>query len=214
MYPYYLPSYSTLLELCYGNCMQRSRVARERARETGISIWESERQVDLELFLDEYLWWDLRTPHQSVVLHKMFLHAAEQGQKEVECMFHQGCQSSICEPDPEVDQSTMELVGYHMSQKEIRDIYHSIYLLRRSLGFPSCEKWQRRRTFQDILSSLADRLHRWAYPTATRDLDLQEGGWVRLGQQESYEVALWVACQRALETAEALQSDLERFGKE
>ena len=58
MYPYYyhLPSYSTLLELHYGNCIQRSQVAWERARETGISIQESERQVNLELFLHEYPW--------------------------------------------------------------------------------------------------------------------------------------------------------------
>ena len=74
---YYLPSYSTLLELHYGNCMQRSQVAGERARETRICIWESERQVDLELFLDEYPQWGLGTPHWSVALHKMFLHTAE-----------------------------------------------------------------------------------------------------------------------------------------
>ena len=108
----------------------------------------------------------------------------------------------------------MELVGYHTSWKEMRDIYHSVYLLRRSLGFPSCGEWQRRRTIQDILSSLADWLHRWAYPATTGDLDLQEGGWVRPDQQESYKAALQAACQRALETAEALQSDLERLGKE
>ena len=79
MYPYYyyLPSYSTLLQLHYGNCMQRSWVAWERAGETGISIWESERQLDLELFLDEYPQWGLGTPHWSVVLHEMFLHALE-----------------------------------------------------------------------------------------------------------------------------------------
>ena len=64
MYPYYyyLPSYLTLLELHYGDCMQRSRVAQERARETGISILESERQVDLELFLDEYPQWGSWNP--------------------------------------------------------------------------------------------------------------------------------------------------------
>ena len=77
MYPYYLPSYSTLLELHYGNHMQRGQVAWKRAGETGISIQELERQVDLELFLDEYPQWGLGTPHQLVVLHKMFLHAAE-----------------------------------------------------------------------------------------------------------------------------------------
>ena len=201
MYPYYyyLPSYLTLLELHYKNCIQRSQVAQERARETGISIQELERQVDLELFLDEYHWWGLATLHQSVVLHEMFLHAVEQGQKEAECMFCLGHQGSIYEPDPGVDQSAMEFVGYHTSWKEMRDIYHSVYLLKRSPRFPSCGEQQRRRTIQDILSSLMDQLNRWAYPTTTRDLDLQEGGWVRLNQQESYEAALQVACQRALE---------------
>ena len=57
--------------------MQRSQVAWERARETGIPIQGLERQVDLELFLDEYPQWCLGTPHQLVVLHEMFLHAAE-----------------------------------------------------------------------------------------------------------------------------------------
>ena len=32
--------------------------------------------VDLELFLDEYPQWGLGPPNQSVILHKMFLHAA------------------------------------------------------------------------------------------------------------------------------------------
>ena len=85
MYPY-LPSYLTLLELHYGGGMQRSWVAWVRAGETGISIWEFERQVNVELFLDEYPLWGLGTPHQSVVLHEMFLHAAKWGQKEAECM--------------------------------------------------------------------------------------------------------------------------------
>ena len=61
-YYYYLTSYLTLLKLHYGGCMQRSWVAWERARETGISIQELERQVDLELFLDEYSWQGLGTP--------------------------------------------------------------------------------------------------------------------------------------------------------
>ena len=216
MYPYYyyLPSYSTLLELHYGNHIWRSQVAQGRARETGISIQESERQVDLELFLDEYPWWGLGTPHQSVVLHKMFLHAMEWGWKEAECMFCWGHWDSVYEADPGADQSAMELVGYCSSWKELRDIYHNIYLLKRSPGFPSCGEQQRRRTIQDILPSLMDWLHRWAYPTTTRDLDPQGGELVRLDQWGSYEAALQVACQRALETAETLQSDLKRLGKE
>ena len=89
MYPcsYYLPSYSTLLTFHYGGHSDRGQVARERAKEEGISFRESEQMVDLELFLDEYPQLGLGTPHQLVVLHKMFLHATEQGQKEAECMF-------------------------------------------------------------------------------------------------------------------------------
>ena len=213
MYPYYcsLPSYLTLLELQYGNHVQRNQVAWEKAEEAGISVQELERWVDLELFLDEYPQWGLGTPHQLVVLHEMFLHTAKWGQKEAECIF---CQGSIYKPDPEADQSTMELVGYWMSRKEMRDIYHSVYLLRRSPGSPSCGEWQRRKTIQNILSSLTDRLQRWASLATSGDLDLQGGEWVRQDWQGSYEVTLQVAHQRALETTEALQSDLKRLHKE
>ena len=94
-------------------------------------------------------------------------------------MFCRGHWGSIYEPNPEVDQSAMELVGYQTSRKEMRDIYHSVYLLRRSPGSPSCGEWQRRKTIQNILSSLTDRLQRWASPTATGDLDPQGGECVR-----------------------------------
>ena len=171
MYPYYLPSYSTLLNLHYRGHIERSLVAWEKAREKGISVPESKRQVDLELFLDEYPRWGLGTPHWSVVLHKMFLHAAEQGQKEVECMFCWGCQGSIYKPDPGVDQSTMELVGYHMSLEGDEGHLLQHVPFTRSQGLPPCGEQQRRWTIQDILSSLTDRLQRWAYPTATGDLD-------------------------------------------
>ena len=71
--------------------MERSWVAWDRAEEEGISIRESEQMVDSELFLDKYPQWGLGTPHQLVVLHKMFLHATGQGWKEAECMFCRGC---------------------------------------------------------------------------------------------------------------------------
>ena len=124
--------------------MERAQVAQEWAEEKGISFRESEQMVDSELFLNEYPRWGLGTPHQSVVLHEMFLHATGQGQKEAECMFCQGCQGSVSEPEPGADQSTMELVGYQTSRKEMRDIYHSVYLLRRTSGTPSCGEQERR----------------------------------------------------------------------
>ena len=89
----------------------------------GTSVRESECRVDIKLFLNEYPQWELGTPHWSVILHEMFLHTAEKGWKEVENMVHQG---STLEPDPEVGQSTMELVGYQTSWKEIWDIYQCL----------------------------------------------------------------------------------------
>ena len=47
-----------------------------------------------------------------------------------------GHQGSVREPSSEVDQSTLHLIGYHTSQKELRDVYHSVYLLNRAPGFP------------------------------------------------------------------------------
>ena len=42
---------------------------------------------------------------------------------------HQGHHGSVYDAGSEADQSAMELVGYNMSQREMRDIYQSIYLL-------------------------------------------------------------------------------------
>ena len=78
------------------------------------------------------------------------------------------------------DQSAMELVGYHTSQKEIRDIYQSIYLLQRAPGLPSCRDQLRRKAIQDILSSLKGWLHRHGCSTTARDLEPQEEVQVRL----------------------------------
>ena len=58
------------------------------------------------------------------------------------------------------------------------------------------------------------QLQRQTHPATTKDLGPHEGEWVGLDQQGSYEVALLVAHNRALETAEALQSDLKRLGSE
>ena len=95
----------------------------------GISIRETECQIDMGLFLDEYPQWELGTSHQSMILHEMFLHATSTRQKEAECMVHRGCQGSIMGSDPWAGPSAMELVGYWTSHKEIQDIYQSVFLL-------------------------------------------------------------------------------------
>ena len=75
------PSYSTLLTLRYGDRMEKSWVACHWAEEEGLSIREVERVVESEMFLDKYPWWEFGTPHWTVILHEMFLHAAEWGGK-------------------------------------------------------------------------------------------------------------------------------------
>ena len=167
-----------------------------------MSYRELERVVDSELFLDKYPRWHLGTPHWLLVLHEMFLHTTGWGQKEMEHMCHWGCQSSV--PEPGADISAMELVGYQMSRKEMWDIYHSVYLLRRTPGSPSCGEWERRRVIHDILASLTVQLQRQTQPIATAE-------WDRMGQEGSYKVALRAAHHRALKTAKALCSDLDRL---
>ena len=203
----------TLLALWYGDWVQRTQASRNYAKENDISIREAECQIDIRLFLDKYPWWGLGTPHQSVILHKMFLHTTDRGHKEAEYMVCWGHWGSMNNSDSKVDQSAMELVGYHMSQKEIRDIYQSICLLWRAPGLPPCRAQPRRKTIQDILSSLKGWLHRHGHFATTGDWEPQEDEQVRLSQQGSYEEALKVALQRALDTAEDLKSDIERLSQ-
>ena len=133
----------------------------------GTSVTEAEYRIDIRLLLNEYPMWQLGTPHQSVILHEMFLHTAERGQKEAECMVCWGCQGSASEPNLEIGHSTMELVGYETSCKEIQDIYQSVYLLSRPLALPSCGDQLRRRMICNILSCLTDQLYRCRYLATT-----------------------------------------------
>ena len=182
------------------------------AREMGVSVREAECRVDIGLFLNEYPRWELGTPHWSVVLHEMFLHAAEQGQKEVEHMVCWGCWGSTLEPSLGAGHSAMELLGYWTSHKEIKDIYQSVYLLRRPLGLPSCGDQLQRKTICDILSFLTGQLHQHGYPATTGEDPESEEEWLpRSDRRGSYVEALRAACQRALNTAEVLQGDIERL---
>ena len=108
----------------------------------------------------------------------------------------------------------MELVGYQTSCKEIQDTYHSVYLLRRSPGLPLCGAQQRGKVICDILSSLTSQLHRQGYPAATGEGQGSKNEWLpRLSRRESYKEALKAACQRVLETAAVLRSDIERLSQ-
>ena len=126
-------------------------------------------------------------------------------------MCHWGHQGSVREPNSEVDQSTLHLIGYHTSRKELRDVYHSVYLLNRAPGFPSCGEVKRRRAIQEILSSLQDRLQRQTSPTEARDAPGNER---ESAPPQMYEAALQVAHEKVVETTTTLQSNLNRLDNE
>ena len=110
----------------------------------------------------------------------------------------------------------MELVGYQTSHKEIWDIYHSVYLLRRSPGLPPCKSQWRREAIHDILSSLRSWLHGQVYPIAAKEtqgpVDKHRSRPRR--RADLHEEALQearAAHQRVLEATQVLESDIERL---
>ena len=90
-------------------------------------------------------------------------------------------------------------------------MYHSLYLLNRAPGFPSCGEVKRRREIQEILSSLQDRLQRWTSSAEDEDAPENER---ESAPPPTYEAALWVACWKVVEPAVALQSNLNRLDNE
>ena len=103
----------------YGSKRDKALAAKGWAAKEGLSVWETERVIDIELFLEGQTRLEADSCHCLMMLYKEFQHAADQGQKEAEQMVCQGCRGSTLEPDPEVGQSAMELVGYQTSRKEI-----------------------------------------------------------------------------------------------
>ena len=75
-------------------------------------------------------------PHHLMMLHKMFQHVSEQGQKEAECMVCQGHQQGLPKLDPKVNISAVQLVGAQTSRREIESLYYEVYKLQRLPGFP------------------------------------------------------------------------------
>ena len=219
-------SYHSLLVLHYGDKLCKSESTREQAREVGLSIRQAEWHLNAKLFLDKYPRWEIDGPHWSVILHNMFLHATEQGWKEAERFIQQGHQQSLPRLDPEADVLAIKLVGYWTSCQEIRDLYHSVYLLGRlPAPLPCWQQW-REEAIWDILSSLKDCLHRWGYTAAPEEdaqgsavaaplSACQRESWSR-GREDLHHEALWEARkahQQAREADHMLECDIERLSR-
>ena len=77
----------------------------------------------MELFLKGQTKWEEDSPHHLAMLYDMFRYAADEGQKEAECIVHQGHQQGLPKLNPEVDVSAIELVGPQMTKEEIESLY-------------------------------------------------------------------------------------------
>ena len=110
------------------------------------------------MFLDGYVRWEVGSPHHSIILHEIFLHAAKQGWKEAEWMICQGHQHGLPKLDPQADISAVWSVGPYTSREEFRDLYYQVYKLRRLPESPPCgPEWMEELT-TEVVSSLKDHL--------------------------------------------------------
>ena len=97
------------------------------AAQEGQSIRETERVMDVKLFLEGQAKWEEDSPHQLAMMYKMFRHAADEGQKEAEHTVCQGCWEGLPKLDPEADLSAIQLVGPETTKEEILSLYLEVY---------------------------------------------------------------------------------------
>ena len=98
-----------------------------------------ERAVDVDLFLEAQEQWAKDIPHWLVILHEMFLHAAYEGQKEVERTVHWGCQQYMPQLDPEAGIPAIQLVHPEIDREQLLELYLEVYKLHRLSGSPPGE---------------------------------------------------------------------------
>ena len=72
----------------YGSKRDKALATKGWAAKEGRLVQETERIMDMELFLEEQTKWEEDSPHHLVMLYKMFKHATDKGQKEVEQTVH------------------------------------------------------------------------------------------------------------------------------
>ena len=136
---YLLYSYHELMVAKYGCKREKCREAKRRSAEEQKPMREMERAVDVDLFLEAQEQWAKDSPHWLVILHEMFLHAAYEGQKEVEQVVHWGCQQHMPQLDPEVGIPAIQLVHPDTDREQLLELYLEVYKLHRLPSSPPGE---------------------------------------------------------------------------
>ena len=135
---YLLYSYHELMVAKYG-CKKKSREAKRRSAEEWKPVWEIMRAVDVDLFLEAQEQWAKDSPHQLIILHEMFLHAAYKGWKEAEQVVCQGHQQHMPQLDPKVGIPTVQLVHPEIDREQLLELYLEVYKLHRLPSSPPGE---------------------------------------------------------------------------
>ena len=118
----------------YGSKRDKALATKGQAAKEGRSVWETERIMDVELFLKEQTQWEEDIPHCLVMLYEMFKHTPDEGQKEAEWTVHHGCQQGLPKLDPEADVSAIQLLGPQTTREEIQSLYLEVYKIQRLPG--------------------------------------------------------------------------------
>ena len=61
--------------------MAKTTATKKLAKKEGVSVWEVERQLHTDAFLDEYPHWGYHGLYQPFLMHWIFTHAMATGQK-------------------------------------------------------------------------------------------------------------------------------------
>ena len=156
--------------LKYRSKWDKSLAVKGWAARDGLSVQETEWLMDVELFLEGQARWGADNPHHLIILHEMFQHASEQGQKEAEkkvCWGH--CHGLL---KPEADVSAIQLVWPQTSREEFKSLYYEVYKLWGLLGSPPREP----ELIEKVVASLED-CQGWGgkMPQMTGELNPTEG---------------------------------------
>ena len=73
--------YHRLMVKKYKSKRGKAVAAKGQAAWEGQSVWQTERMMDVELFLEGQTKWEEDSPHWLVMLYEMFRHSAEKGGK-------------------------------------------------------------------------------------------------------------------------------------
>ena len=111
-----------------------------QAAQEGWSVRETERIMDVELFLEGQAKWEEDSPNWLVMLYKMFRHANDEGQKEAEHTVCQGHWEGLPKLDLEADLSAIQLVSSETMKEEILSLYLEVYRQQRLPGSPPREQ--------------------------------------------------------------------------